>query len=112
MTVCRLPQFTPFIPKGRARNRLKDQCRFQNVELTRAMSPANVREAISRAFPDILTQWVYLEAGQDNHLAEMGQQSPDGNTACSRRGCLYIMHGQAGKMLILCSESKPNCIVY
>ena len=93
VTVCRLPRFTPFIPKGRVRNRLKEQGRLQKVQLTRSMIPANEREVITRAFPGIHTQWVYLETGQDNLLAELApeQQSLDGNAVCSRRGCLYIL---------------------
>lgn len=100
VTVCRLPRFTPFIPKGKVRSRLKEQGRIQNVQLTRSMTPVSVREAITRIYQGI-HQWVYLETGQDNRLQEAKLQSLDGNTACSRRGCLYIVDKEV-RFLSLC----------
>lgn len=100
VTVCRLPRFTPFIPKGKVRSRLKEQGRIQNVQLTRSMTPVSVREAITRTYQGI-HQWVYLETGQDNRLQEAKLQSLDGNTACSRRGCLYILDKEV-RYLSLC----------
>ena len=93
VTVCCLPHSTPFIPKGKVRNNLKKQGRIQDILLTRSMTSSTVRDSITRAFKDIHNQWVYLEAGQDNLLSET-KQSLDGNAACSRRGCLYIMEKQ------------------
>lgn len=88
VTVCYLPRATRFIPKGKVRNDLKKQGRIQTILLTRSMGPDNVRDSITQAFRH--SQWVYLETGQDNLLSET-EQSLDGNAACSRRGCLYIM---------------------
>ena len=96
VSICWLPRFTPSIPKGKVRNRLKEQNRIRNVKLTRSMNPSTVRESVSRAFPDIQTQWIYLETGQDNFLAKAEQQSLDGNTVCSRRGCVYILDQKVG----------------
>ena len=93
VTVCCLPHSTPFIPKGKVRNNLKKQGRIQDILLTRSMTSSTVRDSITRAFKDIHNQWVYLEAGQDNLLSET-KQPLDGNAACSRRGCLYIMEKQ------------------
>ena len=100
VTVCRLPRFTPFIPKGKVHSRLKEQGRIQNVQLTRSVTPVSVREAITRTYQGI-HQWVYLETGQDNRLQEAKLQSLDGNTACSRRGCLYILDKEV-RCLSLC----------
>lgn len=69
------------------------------------MGPGNVRDSITRAFRDIVhSQWVYLEAGQDNLLSEM-EQSLDGNAASSHRGCLYIMN----KLLLSCKLHALIC---
>ena len=91
VTVCRLPKYTPFIPKGKVRRNLKDNGRLQTVRLTRLMNASDVKSSISQAFSHIHSDWSYLETGQDNRLEELQQQFPDGNFICSRRGCLYIV---------------------
>ena len=91
ITVCRLPKFTPFIPKGKVRSNLKEKGRLQTIRLTRLMDPSDVKSSIDQAFSHIPSNWSYLETGQDNRLEEPQQQFPDGNCICSRRGCLYIV---------------------
>ena len=91
VTVCHLPKYTPFIPKGKVRSNLKDNGRLQTVRLTRLMNASDVKSSISQAFSHIHSDWSYLETGQDNRLEELQQQFPDGNFICSRRGCLYIV---------------------
>ena len=91
VSVCRLKHFSSFIPKGRVRNLLKQQGRIMTVQLTRLMSPSAVKTYISRAFRDIKKEWQYLEAGQENRLSVISNQSLDGDQVCSRRGCLYIV---------------------
>lgn len=91
VNICRMKHFTPFIPKGRVRNLLKEQGRIVAVKITRLMSPATVKLCIGRAFRTIKGEWNYLEAGQENRLSIMKNQCLDGNQVCSRRGCLYIL---------------------
>ena len=91
VTVCRLPKYTPFIPKGKVRSNLKENGRLQTVRLTRLMNASDVKSSISQAFSHIRSDWSYLETGQDNRLEELQQQFPDRNFICSRRGCLYIV---------------------
>ena len=91
VTVCRLPKFTPFVPKGKVRSNLKENGRLQTVRLTRSMNASDVKSSISQAFSHIPSNWSYLETGQDNRLGEPQQIFPDGNFICSRRGCLYIV---------------------
>lgn len=55
------------------------------------MTAATVKMHISRAFRDFPSEWVYLEYKQENRLAETEEQSLNGSTICSRRGCLYIL---------------------
>lgn len=103
ITVCRLSNFFPYIPKGKVRNRLKDQKRIQVVQLTRSMSASVVRACITQAFRNFS---VYLDSGQENKLAETDNQSLDGNAVCSRRGCLYILD----KRCMWCSTYR--CLVH
>lgn len=91
ITVCRLPRFSPFIPRGKVRSNLKEKGRIQTVKLTRHMNPNQAKQMIDAAFFQMSGSWGYLETGQDNQLVEAGEQLPDGNTLCSRRGCLYIV---------------------
>ena len=91
VAVCHLQKFTPFIPKGKVRSNLKESGRLQTVQLTRAMTPSDVKSIISKAYPNFSSSWSYLETGQDNRLEESQLQFPDGNSVCSRRGCLYIV---------------------
>jgi len=51
-----------------------------------------VRGPITHAYQGI-QQCFYLETGQ---LQEVKLQSLDGNTACSRRGCLCILDKEVG----------------
>lgn len=96
VSVCRLLRFSQFLPRGSARNRLKQKGRILNVQLTRSMSSASVKEAITRAYTqqNVNGDWLYLETSQDNHLVLAKEQSPSGNVICSRRGALYIVDKQ------------------
>ena len=49
VSVCRLTQFTPFIPRGNARNKLKEKGRIVSIQLTRSMSSGSVKQVITRA---------------------------------------------------------------
>ena len=91
VAVCRLPKFTPFIPKGKVRSNLKESEPLQTVWLTRAMTTSDVKSIISEAYPNLSSSWSYLETGQDNRFEEPQLQFPDGSSMCSRRGCLYIV---------------------
>ena len=91
VTVCRLPNYTPFVPKGKVRSNLREKGRLQTIRLTRSMNASDVKSSISRAFSHLPSSWSYLETGKDNRLEEPQQQFPDGNSICSRRGCLYIV---------------------
>ena len=107
ITVCRLSKLTSYIPEGKVRKRLKDQGRIQNIQLTKLMTASTVRACISRAFRDFQSEWVYLNSGQENVLVETDQQSPNGNTVCSRRGCLYILDKEVvlQSVVKLCSDT-------
>lgn len=95
VSICRLPRFTPFIPKGKVRSLLKQQGRILNIQLTRSMSGTSVRQVINRAYTRFSTDWLYLElTGPDSHLMIAKEQSPDGDTICTRRGSLYIFDKQ------------------
>ena len=84
--MCRLTQFTPFIPPGNARNKLKEKGRIVSIQLTRSMSSGSVKQVITRAYPRLNTDWLYLETNQDNRLVKVKEQSPGGNAICTRRG--------------------------
>lgn len=90
LTICRLPRYSTFVPKGKVRNELKKQGRLVDVKLTRSMTATVVRQAINRAYHKFDTNWKYLVTGQDNGLILAENQSPDGNAVCTRRGCIYI----------------------
>ena len=90
VNVCRLPKFTPFIPKGKFRSNLRQKGRIQTVQLTRSMNSERVRECITRSF-SLPSAWDYLSIGQDNRLAHTELQSPDGSSICSHRSFLYIV---------------------
>ena len=90
VTVCRLPRYSTFIPKGKVRNELKKQRRLVDIKLTRSMTATVVRQAIDRVYHRLDTNWKYLATGQDNALTLADNQSPDGNVVCTRRGCVYI----------------------
>ena len=91
LTVCRLPFFTTSVPKGKARRILKQQERIVDVRVTRAMPASVVKDVVNHAYHHSDNDWEFLETGQDNLLCVAENQSLDGNTICSRRGCVYIV---------------------
>ena len=101
LTVCRLPSFTTSVPKGKARRILKEQKRIVDVQVTRAMPASVVKEVLNRAYRHLDSDWEFLETGQDNLLNVAENQSLDGNTVCSRRGCMYIVDKKVCVMLFL-----------
>ena len=90
MTVCRLMSCTKAIPRGKARKLLKDNGRIVELKLTRSMTPDMARATINRSFPQLSDEWEYLDSSSDNTLSTASSQLPDGNTLCSKRGCIYI----------------------
>ena len=104
--MCRLTQFTLFIPRGNARNKLKEKGRIVSIQLTRSMSSGSVKQVITRAYPRLNTDWLYLETNQDNRLVKAKEQSPDGNAICTRRGALYIVDKQ---VTTTASLHSSNC---
>ena len=65
-----------------------------SIQLTRSMSGGSVKQVITRAYPQLNTDWIYLESNQDNRLVKAKEQSPDGSAICTRRGALYIVDKQ------------------
>ena len=101
VSICRLSCYSPFIPKGKVRARLKDQGRIQTVQLSRCLTGTSVKKIINRAFQRIGSKWIYLETGQHNQLVISKEQCPHGNSVCSQRGCLYIVDQQLSLSLSL-----------
>ena len=107
VSICRLSCYSPFIPKGKVRARLKDQGHIQTVQLSRSLTGTSVKKIINRAFQRIGSKWIYLETGQHNQLVISKEQCPHGNSVCSQRGCLYIVDQQLSLSLSLSLSEVP-----
>ena len=86
-----LKSFTPFIPRGRPRNLLK-QGREMQLQFRQSMCPHEVRNTVFRGFSHLETMedWTYLSCESDNHLSVSKNQELDGNDVINRKGCLYL----------------------
>lgn len=76
------------------------------IQFTRSICSGSVKQVITRAYPRLNTDWLYLETNQDNHLVKVKEQSPDGNAICMRRGALYIVDKQ---VTTTASLHSSNC---
>ena len=77
-----------------------------SIQLTRSISSGSVKQVITRAYPRLNTDWLYLETNQDNRLVKANEQSPNGNAICTRRGALYIVDKQ---VTTTASLHSSNC---
>ena len=89
-----LKSFSPYIPRGRPRNVLKQEGREKSLLFRRSMNAAEVRSTNVRGFSNITTlqekTWCYLHSDCDNHLTVHKNQALDGNDVINRKGSLYI----------------------
>ena len=86
-----LKKFSPFIPRGRPRNLLRQEGREVTLQFRRTMKPDEVQDVIIRGFPALHDlPWSYLACDSDNRLSMSKNQQLDGNDIINRKGCLYI----------------------
>ena len=98
VTVVMMPEFRHDVPKGKRRADLKKANRIQVVQLSRSMSPQQVKNAIVKAFKR--ERWTVLECSQQGILSRSCSQSLDGKSAVSRKGSLYLCEDESEVGLI------------
>ena len=94
------------IPKGFKKNRLKKNGRAKTLEFFRYMDTTEVKDALTKAFPRVLTQFRFLKPTRYNVLAEADNQAMDGNDIfeVAKGGSLYLKALSNAPM-----ESSKHC---